>query len=66
MALAIHSNKFLTAELTLIAAAIVHIHLHQEAIHPAQARQVVAAVPDHLEVVVAVGQLVRAEVAIKL
>ena len=68
MALAIRSNKFLTTELILIVAAIIHFHLHQEAIVPAQVHQVVvAAVPVHLEaaVVAVVAQLVRAEVAIK-
>lgn len=64
-ALAIPSNKFLTPELILTTAAIVHIHLHQEAIPLAQVHQVVAAVPVHLEVVAVVAQLVRAEVAIK-
>ena len=67
MALAIRSNKFLTAEL-ILTAAIVHIHLHQEAIHLAQVQvqvhQVAAAVPVLLEAA-ALAQLVRAEVAIK-
>ena len=67
MALAIHSNKFLILELILTVAAIVRIHLHQEAIRQAQVHQAVAAVPVHLEAVAAavVAQLVRAGVAIK-
>ena len=69
MALAIHSNKFLTTEPISIAAAIVHIRLHQEAIHLVQhlvqVHQVEAAVPVHLVVVVVVAHLVRPEVAIK-
>ena len=68
MALAIRSNKFLTTEQILIVATIIHFHLHQEAIVPAQVHPVVAAVPVHLEVAVVavvVAQLVRAEVAIK-
>jgi len=67
MALAIRSNKFLTAELILIlTAAIVQVHLHQEAIHLAQIQvHQVAAAQVHLEAVAEVVQLVRAEVAIK-
>ena len=66
MALAIRSNKFLTAELVLTAVAIIHIHLHQEAIHLAQVQvHQVAAAQVHLEAVAEVVQLVRAEVAIK-
>ena len=61
--LAIHSNKFSTAEI-----ATVHIHLHQEVIHQVQVHPAVAAVPVHQGVVVevvAVAQVVQAEVAIK-
>ena len=61
--LAIHLNKFSTAEI-----ATVHIHLHQEVIHQVQAHPVVAAVPVHQGAaveVVAVAQLVQAEVATK-
>ena len=60
--LAIHLNKFSTAEI-----ATAHIHLHQEVIHQVQVHPVVGAVPVHLEAVAAavVAQLVRAEVAIK-
>ena len=66
MALAIRSNKFLTQEV-IITTTIVHIHLHQEAIHLAQVHQAVVVVPVHLGAVVGavVAQLVRAEVAIK-
>ena len=65
--LAIHSNKFSTAEIAI--AATVHIHLHQEVIHQVQVHPVVAAVPVHqggaVVEVVAVAQVVQAEVAIK-
>ena len=61
--LAIHLNKFSTAEI-----ATVHIHLHQEVIHQVQVHPAVAAVPVHPEAVVevvAVAQVAQAEVAIK-
>ena len=64
----IRSNKFSTAEIAI--AATVHIHLHQEVIRQVQVHPAAAAVPVHQEVVVveavvAVAQLVRAEVATK-